>query len=134
MGRRWLPTVAGCGALLAAGCGAPSPQAPKPAAQRLDSALTALATDCGHSREALAFPWGGPAVARLERAALPPARALAGVARLDPNWIYQGQTMRQLLKTAVSDLGDCGLTGTAAALDDARRAIASSSPVGERRP
>jgi len=126
MGRRWLPTVAVCGALLAAGCGAPSPQAPKPAAQRLDSALTALATDCGHAREALAFAPGGPALARLERAALPQARALARVARRNGRWIYQGQEMRELLKTTVSALQDCGLTRTSAALDAARRAIASA--------
>jgi hypothetical protein len=127
MARRWLPIVAGCGALLAAGCGAPPPQAPKPQAQKVDTALTALATDCGHAREALAFaPGPGSALARLERAALPQAQALAGVARRNGDWIYQGQDMRQLLKTTVSALHDCGLRRTSAALDTARRAIASA--------
>jgi len=101
-----------------AACGATPPQAPLPYAQRLDVATSDISTACGEAYEVDAFPGDHrAALAPIEREALTGARKLARVARRDGGWIYQGQTVRQIVGAAAAMLGSCRLAAARAALE-----------------
>jgi hypothetical protein len=106
--------------VIVAGCGATAPQAPLPQAAKLDASTSDLSTECGLTYQVTAF--GGDHrtdVANLETQAMASARSLAAVYQRNPEWIYQGETVRQIVSDAVAMLHACGLTQAERTLDRA---------------
>jgi 3-deoxy-D-manno-octulosonate 8-phosphate phosphatase KdsC-like HAD superfamily phosphatase len=94
-----------------AGCGAPPPQAPLPQAKKLDASTSDLATECGLTYQVTAFAGDHRKdLANLERQAIASARSLATVYARNPAWIYQGETVHDIVRDALSMLHTCGLT------------------------
>ncbi len=109
--------VVGGVALAIAGCGATPPQAPFRDAQKLDSATSGIATACGETYQVTAFPGDHRRdLETLEATATTAAKKLAGVYKRNPAWIYQGDTIAEIVTDGVSMLRECGLHGAAAAL------------------
>jgi hypothetical protein len=101
-----------------AGCGAPPPEAPLPQAKKLDASTSDLATECGLTYQVTAF--GGDhagEVSHLESLAAVSVHSLASVYARNPAWIYQGETIRQIVADAVAMLEACGLKHAAGALE-----------------
>ena len=100
-----------------AGCGPTPPQAPFRQAQRLDVSTGGISTACGESYQIRQFtPGDRRDLATLESTALREARKLASVYALNPQWIYQGETVRQIVGEAITYLHQCGLAQAAAPL------------------
>ncbi len=98
-------------ALVLSACGATPPQAPSHEAKKLDAATSDISTECGLSYQVTAF--GGDHrrdLANLEANAIESARSLASVYHGNPAWIYQGETVRQIVVDAIEMLRACGLT------------------------
>jgi hypothetical protein len=94
-----------------AGCGATPPQAPQSEAKKLDASTSDISTECGLAYQVTAF--GGDhakQVAHLESLATASANSLASVYRRNPAWIYQGETVHDVVRDALSMLHACGLT------------------------
>ncbi|HET6864934.1 MAG TPA: hypothetical protein VFH80_03385 [Solirubrobacteraceae bacterium] len=106
-------TIAAVAATLAlAGCGATPPQAPPSQAKKLDASTSDLSTECGLAYQVTAFPGAHrKQLASLERQAMASGRSLASVYRRNPDWIYQGETVHDVVRDALSMLHACGLTG-----------------------
>jgi hypothetical protein len=101
-------------ALLAlAGCGPPPSQAPGPEAHRLNTSLSALSTACGHAYEVEAFDRSPAATAGLDRQASAQIPAIVAIYRRNPNWVFQGKTVAELVQMSESYLDSCGLHGAA---------------------
>ena len=99
-----------------AGCGAKPPQAPPVQANRVASALAGIAEACGEEvqqRALLRFGPGGPGP---QQQALMRVRELADVFARNPGWIYQGDTLREVVALADARLRECGLASVARAL------------------
>ncbi len=97
-------------ALTLAACGPTPPQAPLPYAKKLDSATSGISTACGLAEQVTAFaPRQGKDLITLEVTAGASGLKLASVYRRNPAWIYQGETVRQIVTDSVSLLGSCGL-------------------------
>jgi hypothetical protein len=95
-----------------AGCGAQNPKPPPPDASRLDHATSGISTACGEAYRATAFPDHPRALlARLDRSATVYARTLARVYHRNAEWVFRGETVRQIVADSVSLLGSCGLRG-----------------------
>jgi hypothetical protein len=97
--------------LAVAGCGATPLQAPHSEAKKLDASTGDISTECGLAYQTTAF--GGDHrkdLANLERLATASARSLASVYRSNAAWIYQGETVGQIVTDAVAMLHACGLT------------------------
>lgn len=109
-----------CVAILSAialgGCGATPPQAPVAQANRVASALTGIASACGEAYQQRSFSGRLATPALLQASAQERASELAHVFSMNPAWIYQGQTLRQVVALSISYLRECGLTGAAALL------------------
>jgi len=100
-----------------AACGPTPPQAPFEQAKRLDSATSGISTACGLSSQVTAFPpVDQKALGTLEATATEDARKLARVYRRNPNWIYQGETVRQIVRDSLTALDACGLRAAAGTL------------------
>jgi hypothetical protein len=101
-------------------CGALPPQAPLPYAKKLDSATSGISTACGLAEQVTAFPGDHRNdLITLEVTAGSSGQKLASVYRRDPSWIYQGETVRQIVTDSVSLLGSCGLRGAQTQLKQA---------------
>ena len=112
MRRAPLRTLAPAAALAVAlaACGPPPPQAPFEYAKKLDSATSGISTDCGLAFQVTAFPGEDRKdLITLEATAGTSVRKLAKVWKRGPNWIYQGQTIRQIVGASLSMLDSCGL-------------------------
>lgn len=96
-----------------AGCGPTQPQAPTSEAHKLDSALGGISYTCGEADQIAAFGDDANGVAALDRTASFYVDRLVSVYRRNQAWIYQGETVRQLVKDAASTLESCGLHGAA---------------------
>jgi hypothetical protein len=93
-----------------AGCGPTPPQAPPNQAKKLDAATSDLSTACGLTYQVTAFPGDHRNdLANLESQAMASSRSLASVYHRNPDWIYQGATVRQIVGDALSLLDACGL-------------------------
>jgi hypothetical protein len=104
-------------ALAVSACGPTPPQAPLPEAQKLDTSTSGISTACGETYQVTAFPCDHRRdLATLEATATSSARKLASVYRRNPAWIYQGETVAEIVKDAVSTLSDCGLGDAKATL------------------
>jgi hypothetical protein len=107
--RRRTLTVALVG-LVAAACGATPPQAPLPYAKKLDSATSGISTACGEASQVTAFAGDHRAdLITLEVTAGSSARKLASVYLKNRKWIYQGETVSEIVNDSFSLLGSCGL-------------------------
>jgi hypothetical protein len=103
-------------ALLAlAGCGPTPPQAPPSEAKKLDSALGGMSYACGQAYQVTAF--GGTDLAALDVTASSNATELARIYRRNPDWIYQSDTVRKIVKDADTMLHSCGLRDAARTLE-----------------
>jgi hypothetical protein len=103
--------------LLATGCGPTPPQAPLAQAKKLDSSTSTISTACGESYQVTAFPGDHRRdLQTLEATAASAAHKLAGVYRLNPAWIYQGETVAKIVQDGISSLHGCGLHGAATEL------------------
>ncbi len=96
--------------VLLAACGPTPPQAPLPYAKKLDSATSGISTACGEASQVTAFPGDHQAdLVTLEVTASSSAQKLAGVFARNPAWIYQGETVGQIVHDSVAMLRSCGL-------------------------
>ncbi|MEA2483547.1 MAG: hypothetical protein QOC55_1494 [Thermoleophilaceae bacterium] len=108
MGRRGLTALA-VAAVALAGCGPTPPQAPGPEAHQLNLSLSAISGACGHAAEIQAFENGARDMKVTERqaeGALPP---LARIYKRNPDWVFQGKHVSQLVQMSSSYLDECGL-------------------------
>jgi hypothetical protein len=108
--------VTGALAAASAGCGPPPPQAPVGQAEKVASALSGIAAACGESYQQHAFAPRRPLSASLVASATMRARELADVARRNRAWIYQGETLGELVVASSSHLKECGLSAAASPL------------------
>lgn len=93
-----------------AGCGATPPQVPSHQVKKLAAATNDISTECGFTYQVTAFPGNhSKQVANLESLAKTSARSLAAVYRRNPAWIYQGETIGQIVTDALAMLHSCGL-------------------------
>jgi len=111
-------------ALLAAGvltgCGPTPPQAPLHEAKKLDASTSDISTDCGLAYQVTAFPGEHQKeLVNLESNALESVHSLSSVYHRNPAWIYQGETVGQIVVDAVTMLRACGLGRAASALEHA---------------
>ena len=103
--------------LVLAGCGPTPPQAPLPEAKKLDTATSGISTACGNSYRVMAFPGDHRRdLAMLEVSARSSARTLASVYHRNPDWLYQGETVTQIVRDSRSYLQECGLPSAEALL------------------
>jgi hypothetical protein len=116
-----------CGVGLAAaialgvgGCGAPPPQAPPSQANRLSDALSSIAQDCGEAYQQRAFAATSD-LSSLEADAISRGRELAGVFHANRAWVYQGDTVLQIVALSVGYLRECHLDRAAGDLVRATR-------------
>jgi hypothetical protein len=115
--RTRLAITVGAVAIAVAGCGATPPQAPLAQAKKLDAATSGIASACGLSYQTTALADGHqPDLSALESTAITEARKLASVYALNPDWIYQSETIRVIVHDSISALGDCRLTEAQATL------------------
>ena len=85
------------------GCGPPPPQAPLIDAKKLDASTGAISTTCGESYQLLAFAAGARQdLQSLEVTATAAARKLAAVYARNPAWIYQGETVTEIVHDSAS--------------------------------
>jgi hypothetical protein len=100
-----------CAAAVAiAGCGPTPPQAPLAQAKKLDEATSGISTTCGLTYQLTAFPGKRePDMSVLEGTAASAVDKLASVYARNPAWIYQGETVAQIVKDSVTLLRQCGL-------------------------
>lgn len=94
-----------------AACGAASSEAPTTQAMKLSVATSGISTACGLAYQSTAFPRDHRSdLKTLEATASASAAKLAGVYRRNPAWIYQGETVHDIVRDALSMLGACELT------------------------
>ena len=104
-------------AVVLAACGATPPQAPPKQAMKLSVATGAISTACGLTYEATAFPGDHKTeLETLESKVSSSVKKLASVYTRNQAWIYQGETVHDLVRDALSMLGTCGLTKAQIAL------------------
>ena len=116
-------------ALAVAGCGATAPQAPFAQAKKLDSATGDISTDCGLSYQVTAFPGDHRAdIANLDASAASSARKLASVYARNPAWIYQGDTVRQIVDRRLRDVAYVRPERRCPRPEDARPCSSPGSP------
>jgi hypothetical protein len=93
-----------------AACGPNPPQAPLRYAKKLDSATGGMSLACGLAYQVTAFPGDHRAdLATLNATASSKARKLAEVYRRNPKWVYQGETIAQIVGASEDMLGACDL-------------------------
>ena len=112
-----LTTIAVIAVTILAGCGPLPPQAPSGIAARIGSATGDISTLCGDAYQVQAF--GGQHASQLsglDAIATASAHNLAGVERIDPRWIYQGQTVAEIVHNSIAYLRACHLRRSADAL------------------
>jgi hypothetical protein len=98
-------------ALGLAACGPTPPQAPHKQAQKLSVATGGISTACGLAYQVTAFPGDHKAdLETLEATASSSAKKLASVYARNQAWIYQGETVHDIVRDALSMLSACGLT------------------------
>ena len=97
--------------LLVTACAGTSSQAPLKEAKKLSVSTSGISTACGLAFQATAFPGAHKKdLETLEATAASSAKKLASVYVRNQAWIYQGDTVRQIVAQALSMLSTCGLT------------------------
>ena len=93
-----------------AACGPTPPQAPLKEAKKLSVATSGISTACGLAYQVTAFPGNHKSdLETLEATAASSARKLATVYARNQAWIYQGETVHDIVRDALSMLSACGL-------------------------
>ena len=104
-------------ALAVAACGATTTQAPLGQAKKLGVATGGISTACGLAYQVTAFPGNHKAdLQTLEATATSSAQKLAKVYARNQEWIYQGETVHDIVRDSLSMLSGCGLTQAQSAL------------------
>jgi hypothetical protein len=104
-------------ALALAACGATTTQAPLGQAKKLGVATSGISTACGLAYQVTAFPGNHKAdLQTLEATATSSAQKLAGVYERNQAWIYQGETVHDIVRDSLAMLSGCGLTQAQSAL------------------
>jgi hypothetical protein len=94
-----------------AACGATPPQAPLKQAKKLGVATSGISTACGLAYQLTAFPgYHKSDLETLEATAASSARKLASVYARNQAWIYQGETVHDIVRDSLAMLSACGLT------------------------
>lgn len=115
-------------AVALAACGATPSQAPSKQAMKLSVATGGISTACGLAYQATAFPGNHRGdLETLEATATASATKLASVYRRNQAWIYQGETVHDIVRDSLSMLSACGLT-------TAQNALAHATYARRRRP
>jgi hypothetical protein len=105
-----------------AACGPTPPQAPLPYAKKLDTSTSDISTACGEAAQVTEFEGQHSSHLKgIEGAALRSAHKLASVYRRNPAWIYQGETVGEIVVDAKRMLASCGLRPALAELRRATR-------------
>jgi hypothetical protein len=100
-----------------AGCGGGGPHAPPRQSLELGHATGGISTACGRAYRVVEFPDHDRAkLDELASSAGKSARKLASVYRRNPAWVYQGETVNQLVEDSISYLRSCHLERPAALL------------------
>jgi hypothetical protein len=103
--------------LALAACGPTPPQAPLKDAQKLSVATSGISTACGLAYQLTAFPGDHQAdLKTLEATATSSTKKLASVYARNQKWIYQGETVHDIVRDSLAMLGACGLTEAQSAL------------------
>jgi hypothetical protein len=103
-----------------AGCGPTPPQAPHAQAKKLGASTGDISTECGLTYAVTAFPGNHRKdLASLEKQANASVHSLASVYAQNPKWIYQGETVGQIVIDAIAMLKTCGLPHAARTLERA---------------
>jgi hypothetical protein len=103
-----------------AGCGPTPPQAPHAQAKKLGASTSDISTECGLTYQVTAFPGDHRKdLASLQNQAQASVRSLASVYAENPQWIYQGETVGQIVIDAITMLKACGLPHAARTLERA---------------
>lgn len=110
-----MATLAG-GLACLTGCGAREPQVPTEQANRVASAIAGISAACGESYQQRALEPQPDETGVLESAATMRVTELARVYRMGPEWIYNGETLRQIVALSVRDLRECHLEDAATSL------------------
>ena len=98
-------------------CGATPPQAPLKEAQKLSVSTSGISTACGLAYQVTAFPGNHRAdLETLEATATSSAQKLASVYARNQKWIYQGETVHDIVRDSLAMLSACGLTKAQSAL------------------
>jgi hypothetical protein len=98
-------------AVVLASCGPTPPQAPLKEAKKLSVSTSGISTTCGLAFQATAFPGNHKKdLETLEATAASAARKLASVYARNQSWIYQGETVREIVRDALAMLDSCGLS------------------------
>lgn len=104
-------------ALALTACGPTPPQAPPGQAKKLSVATSGISTACGLAYQVTAFPgMHGAALKTIEATATSSAQKLASVYVRNQKWIYQGETVHDIVRDSLSMLSACGLTKAQRAL------------------
>lgn len=110
MGNRRLTVVTAVTvALGAGGCGPTPPQAPGPQAHELNKSLSTFSTACGHATEIQEFSNSAHDMTITEHQAQKQVPVLMAVYQQNPEWIFQGKSVSELVQTSSSFLDECGL-------------------------
>lgn len=97
-------------AVAVAACGPTPPQAPLKQAKKLSVATSGISTACGLAYQVTAFPGNHKSdLETLEATASSSAQKLASVYARNQAWIYQGETVHDVVRDALSMLHACGL-------------------------
>lgn len=104
-----------------AGCGATPPQAPGPQAHQLNESLSAISGACGHAAEIQAFSNDARDMAITEHQAESNVPTLAKIYKQNPDWVFQGKSVSQLVVMTETYLDECGLHGAALRLRQATK-------------
>jgi hypothetical protein len=106
-------------------CGSTAGQAPLRQAMKLSVATGGISTACGLAYQTTAFQKSD--LETLEATASASATKLASVYAKNPAWIYQGESVRQIVKDSIAMLNACGLTRSAGVLSAAASRRASGT-------
>jgi uncharacterized protein YjiS (DUF1127 family) len=98
-----------CATLVVGGCGPTPPQAPGPQAHQLNESLSSISSACGTAAQIQAFSKDRRALAATERTASKQVPTLARIYKQNPNWIFQGKSVSELVQMSSSYLDECGL-------------------------
>ena len=93
-----------------ASCGPLPPQAPSAYARKINHSTSGISTLCGEAYRVTGFPGNHQHdLQQLDATATSNARVLAQVFRRNSAWVYQGQTVKQIVGAGEQMLALCGL-------------------------
>ncbi len=97
-------------AVAIAACGPLPPQAPSAYARKINHSTSGISTLCGEAYRVTGFPGNHQRdLQQLDATATSNARVLAQVFRRNSAWVYQGQTVKQIVGAGEQMLASCGL-------------------------